>query len=310
MSVSCRICLGEVAADDAYHSRCLRGLFGVPRAPRFDVALGKLHTAALAMVGRTSLSGIQRKISVSLSTDRQTLQVAEGGGRFILKPQTELYPRLPEIEHLTTRLAQLVEIEVPAFGLVSLQDGSLAYISRRFDRRGDGTKVRQEDFCQLAERSPKDKYDGSAELCVRLLRTFASESVIEILKFYRQLVFHWWSGNGDMHLKNFSLLIDDEGRCRLTPAYDLVCTRLVIPEDPLALSILGKKDNLNRDLWLRFADYCELPERTATQVLARQAGAEEPGAALIEASYLDPEMKRRYVDLIRARSAILTANGR
>lgn len=91
----CRICLGDVQGDRDYHPRCLRALFGTAKAPRFDVEVGKLHTAALAMIGHTSLSGIQKKISVDLSADRKTLQVPASGGRYILKPQTETYPALP-----------------------------------------------------------------------------------------------------------------------------------------------------------------------------------------------------------------------
>jgi len=131
----CRICLKDVENGDDYHPRCLRALFGSAKVPRLDIDIGKLHTAALAMVGHTSLSGIQKKISVNLAADRQTLQVAAEGGRYILKPQTETYPALPENEHATTCVAQLVGIDVGQFGMVSLKDDSLAFVSRRFDRR-------------------------------------------------------------------------------------------------------------------------------------------------------------------------------
>lgn len=188
MSFVCRMCLKPVR-DREYHAACLRGLFGSAKVPQLDISLAKLHTAGLAMVGRSSLSGVQKKISVTLTTDRETLQVAADGGRYILKPQTETFPALPENEHVTTCLAKLVEIEVPPSGLVALSDGSLAFISKRFDRLPDGRKLRQEDFCQLAEQSPKDKYEASAELCVRLLRKYASEPLIEILKLYRLLLF-------------------------------------------------------------------------------------------------------------------------
>jgi serine/threonine-protein kinase HipA len=305
MTRSCRICLDDVGGERVYHDRCLRALFGTAKVPKLDVEVRKLHTAALAMVGHTSLSGIQKKISVDLAADRETLQVAAEGGRFILKPQTETYPALPENEHLTTRLAQLVEIEVAPFGLVSLKDGTLAYIIRRFDRLPDGHKLRQEDFCQLAGLSPKEKYDGSAELCVRLLRKYASEPLIEILKLYRLLVFAWWSGNGDMHLKNFSLFTDEENVMRLTPAYDLICTRLVIQDDPLAMPITGNKDNLDRADWLKFARYCQLPEKTALRVLKSQASATDAAVALIDRSYLPEDQKTAYKDLVAERSAIL-----
>lgn len=305
MSGLCHICLEQVRGESNYHTRCLRALFGSAKEPQLDIEVGKLHTAALAMIGHTSLSGTQKKISVNLTADRETLQVAAEGGRYILKPQAETYPALPENEHVTSRLAQLVDIEVAPLGMVTLKDGSLAFIARRFDRLPDGHKLRQEDFCQLAEKSPKEKYDGSAELCVRLLRKYASEPLIEILKLYRLLVFAWWTGNGDLHLKNFSLLADTQGIMRLTPAYDLVCTRLVIPNDPLALSVVGKKDNLDRSDWLAFARYCQLPERTAARVLESQMSIIDPSVALIDRSFLPPDQKTTYKALIVERSASL-----
>jgi serine/threonine-protein kinase HipA len=305
VSRPCRICLGDTRAETDYHARCLRALFGSAKAPRLDIETGKLHTAALAMIGHTSLSGIQKKISVNLAADRETLQVAAEGGRYILKPQTETYPALPENEHVTTRLAQLVEIDVAAYGMVTLKDESLAYVVRRFDRLPDGRKLRQEDFCQLAEKSPKEKYDGSAELCVRLLRKFADEPLIEILKLYRLLVFTWWSGNGDMHLKNFSLFADPQGILRLTPAYDLLSTRLVIPNDTLALPIQGKKDKLRRTDWLGFATYCGVPDMTAVRILEKQAAVLTKAAALIDRSFLPSDQQREYRQLISDRSAEL-----
>jgi serine/threonine-protein kinase HipA len=299
MSV-CTICLNDTDADVACHARCAQELFGAPTVPAIDLELAKIHTAGLAMVGRASLSGVQKKISVSLSADRATLQVALDGGRYILKPQTGVYPALPENEHVTTRLAGLVGLETARGGLMHLADGSPAFVAARFDRLPTGRKVRQEDFNQLAEQST-----GSAELCVRLLRRYASEPLVEILKLYRQLVFAWWTGNGDMHMKNFSLYADDAGRQRLTPAYDQVCTRLVIPNDPLALPVQGKKDNLTRDLWLRFADYCQLPRRAAERVLRDHAQAIDPALALVARSFLPAEMKAEYQALLRERGSKL-----
>jgi serine/threonine-protein kinase HipA len=303
MSRVCRVCLGAVRGESDYHPRCLRKLFGSSKVPQLDIEVSKLHTAALAMVGHTSLSGIQKKISVGLSADRATLQVAAEGGRYILKPQTETYPHLPENEHATTQLAALLGIEVAANGLVTLKDGSLAFVVRRFDRLADGRKLRQEDFCQLAEMPPKDKYEGSAELCVRLLRKYATEPLVEILKLYRLLLFTWCSGNGDMHLKNLSLLRAEDGVIGLTPAYDLVCTRLVIADDHLALPVVGKEDRLTRANWLAFARYCSLPERVATRVLDEFAQAAPRAAELVERSFLPAEQKKSLRELIVERCA-------
>lgn len=302
---ACRICLEPLRGAAQYHPRCLRSLFGSTKVPSLDIEVNKLHTAAQAMAGHSSLSGIQKKVSLNLSPAGDQLVVAAQGGLYILKPQIGAYPAIPENEHATTQLARLCGIDVAPSGLVTLKDGTLAYLVRRFDRLADGRKLRQEDFCQLAEQPPKEKYDGSAELCVRLVRKYASEPLIELRKLYQQLVFNWWCGNGDLHLKNFSLLTGEDGITRLTPAYDLVSTQLVIPDDPLALPVNGKETKLRRNDWLELADYCGLPRTLAERTLAAQAAAAAKAKPLIARSYLPADQQAQYAALIDERSAEL-----
>lgn len=102
--------------------------------------------------------------------------------------------------------------------------------------------------------------------------------------------------------KNLSLLVDEQGIVRLTPAYDLVCTRLVIPDDQLSLPIGGKKDNLNRKDWLRFAEYCRLPEKAVSRVLQEQRNAQAAAVALIEKSLLPLDQQQQLVQLLVNRS--------
>jgi len=99
---------------------------------------------------------------------------------------------------------------VPPSALVELSDGTLALVVRRFDRIHDGGKLAMEDFCQLAELPPSGKYDGSAERRGKLVARFASEPLLDLLRLYRQFVFTWWVGNGDLHLKNLALLRDPQ----------------------------------------------------------------------------------------------------
>jgi serine/threonine-protein kinase HipA len=304
VSDACFICLQPITRD-RYHPSCVRELFGTGQVPTIDVELAKLHTLALAMVGHTTLSGIQRKISLGLAGDRRTLQVSTEGGRFILKPQAQTYPSLPENEHLTMRMAGRVGIAIAPCGLIELKDKSLAYVARRFDRTDAGKKLLQEDFCQLAGKSPKDKYDSSGERCAKLVHRYASAPGIEAAKLFRLMVFVFWTGNGDMHLKNFSLLRGEDGHHRLSPAYDLLSTRLVIADDFLALSVDGNKKNLTRRQWMTYAERCRVPPRAAERILGEIAAATEDATAMIERSALPGEMKADYAALIRRRGATL-----
>jgi serine/threonine-protein kinase HipA len=301
----CRICLEPTGGESAYHPHCLNELFDAKKPPYLDIDTGRMHTAALAMVGNTSISGVQKKISLGLSVDHARLMVVAEGSQYILKPQTGVYPFLPENEQVTTRLARLVGIETAPAGLLALTDDTLAFIIRRFDRLPNGGKVRQEDFCQLSQLPPKGKYSGSAEGCARIIRQYASEPLIELMKLYRMLLFAWWTGNGDMHLKNLSLLTDEDDIIRLTPAYDLVSTHLVIPADPLALPVGGKQTRLTVGDWLRFADYCGLPRTVAERILKTQTKVTDDAMGLIGQSFLPLDQQSAYVELIQERSALL-----
>lgn len=301
---ACLICLAD--AEGEYHPACLRRLFATDVVPALEFELGQLYAVAAQMAGKMSISGIQEKVSLKLSADRTRLEIAESGGRYILKPEPARFSALPQNEHLTMRLAAVVGIETPPFGLMRLKDGSLAYLIKRFDRLDDGTKLAAEDFCQLAERPVRDKYNSSAERCVQILRKYASEPVVEISKLYRLLLFGWWSANGDMHLKNLTLLTQADGTRRLAPAYDLVCTQLVIPaDDSLAMPLDGKNKNLTRRDWLDFGAYCKLPPRAVERIVSEQAAALEECVGLIRRSYLAEKMKEEYEAIVRGRVDVI-----
>lgn len=297
---ACRICLRPIDGDPPFHPACLESLFGSRTLPRIEFSLPSLMRLATEMAGKMSISGMQEKVSLKLSDDKSRLEVAPSGGRYILKPEPSRFAFVPQNEHLTMSLARLVGVEVPPFGLFELTDGAVAYVVKRFDRGDDGSKYLMEDFCQLAGKPLRDKYEGSGELCVRILREFATEPLIEIRKLFKMLLFSWCVANGDQHLKNFSMFTQAGGMRRLTPAYDLICTRLPIPSDrSLALTIGGKKSNLGRRLWLDFAGYCRIPERAAERLLAEQIDALDSAVTLIRHSFLPAELRAEYEAILR-----------
>lgn len=311
MSKHCLICLHGFAESEAlsvYHPSCLTELFDTPSLPRIDVDRAGLPLEQWKMAGGVSISGMQPKLSMRLSQDRTALETVESVGEFILKPQSPKFHALPENEHLTMRLAQLAAIEIPPCGLVFLRDGSPAYIVRRYDRQiGSAIKLRQEDFCQLAGLPSDKKDEGSGELCVRLLRQHIHTALeVEITKLYRRLAFAYLTGNDDLHLKNLSLVIDRHGAAQMSPAYDQVCTRLVIPEDQLALSICGKRARLTRETFLRFAEYAGLVPAEAAAILTELCQLVPALTAMISTSLLSADMQAIYSTLIAARAKALS----
>ena len=194
---------------------------------------------------RASISGVQDK--VQLKRVRGGFAVVESGGDYILKPvprntYAELASDIPANESLTMDIAEKVfRVRTAEHELVEMRDGEYAYLTRRFDRRG-GERVQQEDFCQLAGRSPEThgenyKYDASYEELAGLVRRFCPASAVENPKVFFLVLFNYVFANGDAHLKNFSLYRSEQGDYVLTPAYDLLNTAVHFPNEPTATGL-------------------------------------------------------------------------
>ncbi|MFV0554936.1 MAG: HipA domain-containing protein, partial [Mangrovibacterium sp.] len=110
---------------------------------------------------------MQAKLSLDIAPAKENtphlFSIVGLWGRFILKPQTELFNQLPEVEDLTMHLAELAKIKTVPHSLVRFSDGDLAYITKRIDRNSTGGKLPMEDMCQLSERMTEYKYKGSYE---------------------------------------------------------------------------------------------------------------------------------------------------
>lgn len=218
------------------------------------------------MAGRMSISGVQPKLSMSRVGSR--LVPVTNGGQFILKPQTERFPLLPQNENLCMTIAGRVGIEVPPHGLFDLRDGSPAYIVRRFDRTPDGKKLRCEDFLQIL--GENDKYSGSVERIGKKLRELSSVPGLDAQLFFERVLLNFLLGNGDAHLKNFSLLEARDAGLRLSPAYDVVCSKAVISrETDFALTLNGKADKITRRDFGKFGEALQIPPKALTDILGR-----------------------------------------
>ena len=264
--------------EGEYHAACAKGLFGNERAPSFAYSMAELNELAKRLVlSRVSVPGVQAKLSVHLersgeSSDRLTLVGLDGN--YILKLPTASYRELPESEHFAMTLARLCGIETAAFGLVRLESGALAYITRRMDRE-DGVK-HMIDFCQLTNRPSERKYYGSYEQICKGIRACSSDVGYDVMRFFEVLLFSFITGNSDMHLKNFSLLREHDGTWHLSPAYDLVPVKTVLPadKDDLALTVNGKNRKLRESdfkvaaatMGLTSVQYRRLTERMVAAV--------------------------------------------
>jgi len=315
-SASCFGCYGSLdASEQLYHARCSRKLFGSPVPPALPFTeLDILGLAEQSVLRSATVAGAQTKLSLGLirgdsSTSPDRFTILGVWGSHILKPPTPNYPYMVELEDLTMHLAELSGIRTVPHGLLPMQDGTLAYITRRVDRLGKpgGRKMKKlhmEDLCQLTERMTEHKYRGSHEQIAKAIQRFTTNPQLDVITFYEQVLFSFLTGNADMHLKNFSLLKDADGHYNLSPAYDLVPSTLLINEtEELALTLNGRKSKLTRNDFETAMRAGGLNERAIANLFTRFAMALPKWKAFIPLGFVPEELKVKYVALIGERAA-------
>jgi len=299
----------EPCGENKYSNRGLNLLTrGINTLQDLEYTAEEQREEAFNRAAKMSVQGIQPKLSAVLNIKKEKFEIVDKGGKYILKPQHHLYLQMPENEDLTMKMAEETGLEVPVHGLVWSKDGSLTYFIRRFDRKGWNDKVPVEDFAQLAGLGRETKYDYSMEKVVKLIDTYCTFPSLEKIKLFKLSLFNFLVGNEDMHLKNFSI-INRDGKIELSPCYDLVNSTIEIrkPEEEFALPLKGKKKNLTYNILVDYfgKEKCELTEKSIDRALKAITVSVPKWNKLIDMSFLSPEMKARYHDLLNARLNIM-----
>ncbi len=305
---------GTLPSQAGWHDRCIKKFFGTSSMPYIDISEEVLDRLAQDSTDRgLTVPGVQKKLSLHLTEGREPrLTLVNYPTGYILKPQTEEYPALPEMEYLVMRMAQATKISTVPFALVKSAQNTFAYITKRIDRvrtKSSVSMLAMEDFCQLDGRLTEDKYRGSYERCGKLVTKHSAASGADLAELFLRVVFSFAVGNSDMHLKNFSLIEGKEssGEFTLSAAYDMLSANVVLPSDKeqLALTLNGKKQNIRRKDFLIFAENIGLPTVSAERLIQRVVALREEYLSMCEASYLPEDMKQKLMQLIGERMAVL-----
>lgn len=287
-----------------FHPQCSKKIFGTAVPPVLPYTKADIESLALEVVrSQVTITGVQPKLSVDLEKGKggeKRFTIVGLWGEYILKPQTEQYPSLPENEDLTMHLASLARIKTVPHSLIRFQDGSLAYITKRIDRDKKGVKIPMEDMCQLTEKLTEQKYKGSHEQIAKKIVEFSAYPVLDLINYFEVLLFCYLTGNTDMHLKNFSLY-KKVGECVLAPAYDLLSTKLVIPQDneELALTLNGKKSKLKKVDFDSLLKTMKVDDKAIENVYDKFRKVIPEWLLFIDSSFLPDEMKEQYKTLIQ-----------
>jgi serine/threonine-protein kinase HipA len=320
-SIDINVCPGTLQANySTYSPKCLKEMFGGKKVSHILPFASPLEEGAqqqMFMENRKhiSISGMQEKYSLKLIGNN--LELTDKGGEYILKPITVGLlnnSQVPANEHLTMQIAeQVFKIPTAKCALIFFNDGSPAYLSKRFDVKENGSRCLKEDFAVLAQVTSKNagrnfKYDYSYEKMAALIDAYFPASIAAKEGFFKLVVFNYLFSNGDAHLKNFSRLdCEGKGNGILSPAYDLINTRIHISDTDLALAGgLFEKDYMSNsyqtlqyyayDDFFRFGERIGLIpvriKRFLTQLLSSQRLVED----LIDRSFLNHDTKKVYLN--------------
>lgn len=309
-----------IAGYNTYSALALKQLFdgvSVNHILRFSspaIDNGDALREAIKNAGRLSLSGAQPKFGLVVGDDLNLRYSHEGEqSTYILKPKPIGYQVVNKDycaanENLTMQMAsQIYGIETAPNGLCFFAEGEPAYITRRFDVCSSG-KYAQEDFASLLGYSKANggsdfKYlNGSYEECAEVIRAYVKSAMVDILRFFRVILFNFITLNDDAHLKNFSLLSNGE-EYHLSPAYDLVNTSLQIYEPrifALEKGLFKEGMNLCDTRQISRADFIEfgrrigLPQNLVQKEVDKFSMPSERADELIGRSFLSEELKKAY----------------
>jgi len=316
--MNCAGCFREQEIE-GYCKKCLKELFNgqkVNHVLPFNSPYKEESDLYTNLTKKMSISGVQVKYSMRLEEGK--LILTEKGGQYILKPifsgQFKNLDQAPANEHLTMQIArQFFKITVPPNAIIYFSDHSPAYLVRRFDVKPDGLKYQQEDFAQIAQVTEEThgknyKYDLSYEELGTLVKKHISMHKVEIEKFFRLVLFNYVFSNGDAHVKNFSMIQTDVGDYVLTPAYDLLCTRLHAPdESDMALTLFkdGFSDAYHAQGFYTDFDFLLLGKKlgikdTRVVKIINEFKANDNGIiAFIDKSFLREELKTSYKEFYK-----------
>ena len=297
-----------------FHPQCSKKLFGTTTPPELPYTKDDIESLALEVVrSQVTVTGVQPKLSVDLEKEangKKRFTIVGLWGKYILKPQTELYVNLPENEDLTMHLATMVNIKTVPHSLIRFKDGSLAYITKRIDRDKKKGKISMEDMCQLTEKLTEQKYKGSHEQIAKIIMLHSAYPVLDLLTYFEVLLFCYLTGNADMHLKNFSLY-KPANEYILAPAYDLLSTKLVLPDDidELALTLNAKKRKLKKSDFNHLLNTYKIDEKVIENIYEKYRKIVPQWLNFIDTSFLPQQMKEEYKSIINKRKSILEKQG-
>lgn len=327
-----KVCPGTLATGyETYSPGCLRNLFNTKKVSHilpYEAPQRSEEVAEKFIENRKriSISGMQEKLSLILEKNRLRLTDEGEQGTYILKPvprDLKKVDQVPANEHLTMQIAhQVYGLNTAENAMIFFKDGLPAYITKRFDIKPAGGKLGKEDFASIAGKTPDNaggnfKYEYSYEEIGNLIREYVSAWKVEIEKYFSLVVFNYLLSNGDAQLKNFSLLESTSGDYLLSPAYDLINTRMHVDDSDFALDKglfaddfqsedYKRKRHPSKKDFIEFANRIGVDKGRIEKLLLPFLKTQPLFEVLVKNSFLSESNKRGYMLMYNTKRNYLT----
>lgn len=310
---------------ETYSPQAIRKLFDGKRVSHIiDFGIDKFRTEQYVTdaLNRISISGVQEKFPAVADGGKIRLAGDNEQSTYILKPAPwddtiAERKQIPANENLTMQIAsQVYGIRTAENGLCFSPAREIIYVTKRFDVDAGGDKYGMEDFSSLLGKTKYSsginyKYTGSYEDIARVIRRYVPAWMVAMEEFFRIVVFNYIYGNGDAHLKNFSLMGKD-GDYVLSPAYDLLNTCIHIEGDDFALCDGLSLSMPKSDVYSRTGHPCRkdfedfglligLQRKRTERILDMFSNVPELSRTLVANSFLSDKMKRKYILVVETR---------
>ena len=301
---------------DGFCPACETKLFDRSKVPgQLEFNWHDIQDRIMGQPAGFSISGVQAKGFVGRDKNNLLAPNRDVESMYIIKPfldsRRTLYFDSPANEHLTMTMAShLFKISTAKCGYVKFKNGEPAYLTRRFDRDKEGNALRQEDFVSVLNATP-----GTNDHGLYKYNTFTYEDVgnqlnpSDQINFVRILIFNFLTGNGDVHLKNLSILESADGDMLLSPSYDLMNTKLHINDSQIAMNLFKEMERTKQNLLTatydyKVGDFLELGKRIGVRDRILLSIENEFRAAksdmllLVNKSFLSDEGKLKYKEVV------------
>ncbi len=318
--MQCHSCMKDIIKG-LYCDKCRSDLFDGRKILPLKFDKKEFYKKRRELADRMSISGVQDKISLKFEANGTLVPTAENG-TYILKPipiaeDVSMPEDIVANEHISMQLSEKIfKIPTALNALIEFSDGEKAYITRRFDyseeeRNGKAVKLDQEDFASILDHTSDTngqnyKYESSYEACAKVIKKVVSAYTPALEDFYRRILFNYLIGNGDAHLKNFSLY-REPGRkdWSLTPNYDLLFTRYHISAELGYMALDLFSDDIETAAYEamgyytledfeQFADILGIREKRLQKIFEFILGKTPDVMEMINKSFLSAEGKKQY----------------